>query len=150
MFSRNYLINKNNNMKVIFNNMVTIFDIRLLSTTAGTSTTIKAATTITTTIDKHTSASAKLPLIENYRPRWPEPSFNIDETNKLSVSPSSKAIKRTVPDSKLRFKLKSTFDHGASIFYPHLKYHAADYKVTLFVSFINIILLTVVIINYYY
>jgi hypothetical protein len=127
MLGRNCLINiiNKNYKKVILNNMITIFDIRLLSTT----------TIPSSTIDKHSRPSAKFPLIENYRPRWPEPSFNIDETNKLSVSPSSKALNRTVPDSKLRFKLKSTFDHGASIFYPHLKYHAADYKVTLFVSF---------------
>lgn len=105
-------------------------DRKLFSTSS-----LKATTeTIIPTIEKHLGASAGLPLIEHYRPRWPEPAFNIDETNKLSVSPSSKVLPRTVPDSKLRFKLKSTFDHGASIFYPHLKFHAADYKVTLFVS----------------
>ena len=41
---------------------------------------------------------------------------------------------RTIPDSVLRFRLKSTFEHGISVYYPHLKYHPADYKVALFVN----------------
>ena len=103
-------------------------DRKLFSTTSK-----KTAEVIYPTIEKHFGSSAGLPLIEHYRPRWPEPAYNIDETNKLSVSPSSKVLPRTIPDNKLRFKLRATFDHGASIFYPHLKFHAADYKVTLLV-----------------
>ena len=117
----NNIINCNNNKK------------KLLSTVTK-STATATATAVASSIDKHVGTAVSQPLIEHYRPRWPEPQYKIDETNELSVSPSSKVLSRTIPDSKLRFKLKSTFDHGASIFYPHLKFHAADYKVTLLVS----------------
>jgi len=42
--------------------------------------------------------------------------------------------KRTIPDSKLRFQLKASFSQGSSIFYPHLKFHPADFKVGLVVN----------------
>lgn len=41
---------------------------------------------------------------------------------------------RTIPDSKLRFQTKSTFSVGSSIFYPHLKFNPADFKVALVVA----------------
>jgi hypothetical protein len=41
---------------------------------------------------------------------------------------------RTIPDSKLRFQMRATFSQGSAIFYPHLKFHPADYKVGLVVS----------------
>jgi len=34
----------------------------------------------------------------------------------------------------MNFQLKASFEHGSSIFYPHLKYHPADYKVALLVK----------------
>ena len=128
MFGRMNSLNRNKQICIALNNITSGSIKKLLSTTKAT------AATVTSTIDKHIGSSVSQPLIEHHQSRWPEPSYDIDETNKLSVSPSSKALPRTVPDSKLRFRLKSTFDHGASIFYPHLKFHAADYKVTLLVS----------------
>jgi len=127
IMNRNIIGNKANKLMCItLNKLKKCHDYKLLSTISEV---------VNPTIEKHLGSSVGLPLIEHYRPRWPEPAYNIDETNKLSVSPSSKVLPRTVPDNKLRFKLKATFDHGASIFYPHLKFHAADYKVTLLVSF---------------
>jgi len=41
---------------------------------------------------------------------------------------------RTVPDSVLKFKLSTSFDHGSAIFFPHLKMNPADFKVALNVS----------------
>jgi hypothetical protein len=48
---------------------------------------------------------------------------------------------RTVPDSVLKFKLTARFDLGTSIYYPHLKFHPADCKVALYVSFYSYTLL---------
>jgi len=66
--------------------------------------------------------------MEVFKTTWPSPPL-----------PTASAVaavvpKRTVPDNKLRFQLKATFSQGSSIFYPHLKFHPADYKVGLVVN----------------
>ncbi len=67
------------------------------------------------------------PFVENVRSTWPE------------MKPSPEVLKlipkRTVPDSELRFTLRAQFEHGMAIFYPHLKFNPADFKVILDVSF---------------
>ena len=78
-------------------------------------------------VHNHTSHTSAKPLISHYRTRWPMP------------RPSPAAEKeaqfvRTIPDEKINFQMKATFDHGSSIFYPHLKYHPSDYKVGLVVN----------------
>lgn len=74
----------------------------------------------------------KLPYIQHFRTTWPE------------VRPTNEQIEaipiKTVPESVLRFSLKSSFDIGMSVFYPHLKMNPADLKVTLSVSYIVILL----------
>jgi hypothetical protein len=73
---------------------------------------------------------ARVPFVENYRNNWPETENILPEHVPEPILPP-----RTVSDSCLRFKLTSTFDHGSSIFYPHLSTHPADLKVTLKVMF---------------
>ena len=57
--------------------------------------------------------SSSRPLIETYRNTWPDveykPSRNILSTD-IPV--------RTVPDECLRFRIKSTFTKGSSIYFP--------------------------------
>lgn len=75
----------------------------------------------------HNSPNASIPLIEHYRSSWPEPQPIVEEgADKMIIPPI-----RTVSDDKLVFTLKSSFNHGNSIFYPHLKFNPADYKVAL-------------------
>jgi hypothetical protein len=66
-------------------------------------------------------------LIDKYRNTWPDPQPVVDKSE--PVLPP-----RTIPDSVLRFKLSASFDVGSSLFYSHVKFHPADFKVTLFVS----------------
>lgn len=67
-------------------------------------------------------------LMEKFRTTWPHPK----PTKEIIASIPA----RTIPDDVLRFKLSATFDHGMAIFYPHLKYHPADFKVTLMVKYV--------------
>mmetsp|Transcript_13516 Transcript_13516/g.20305 ORF Transcript_13516/g.20305 Transcript_13516/m.20305 type:complete len:172 (+) Transcript_13516:173-688(+) len=78
---------------------------------------------------KHNHAGANAPYIQHYRNTWPE------TVNTLPQHvPEPELPPRTVPDSVLRFELTGRFDTGASIFYPHMNSHPADFKVALKVS----------------
>lgn len=68
------------------------------------------------------------PLVENYANSWPAPLPSAAYPTALA------APVRTIPDSKLRFQTKSTFATGGSIYYPHLKFHPADFKVAVVVA----------------
>ena len=74
----------------------------------------------------HNSPASSAPLVQHFRPRWPEP--------ELAVVPPDAALKlpeqRTVSEKILRFQMSATFSHGTSIFYPHLKFNPADIKVS--------------------
>ena len=73
---------------------------------------------------------AAAPLVQHYRNSWPE-----TENFAPSTKDEDFALpRRTVPDSKLRFKLNARFDFGASLYYPHLDTHPADLKVALMVD----------------
>jgi hypothetical protein len=73
------------------------------------------------------SPDARVPLIENYRPTWPD--FDYE-----TPSDPPPLLERTVPDNKLSFKMKATFEPGSLVFYPHLNINPADLKVRMRVS----------------
>eukprot|EP01041_Mallomonas_annulata_P009751 gene9751-20277_t len=75
-------------------------------------------------IQVHMNPNASAPLSQAYRNTWPDPKSR--PTYAETTLP-----KRTIPDSVLRFKLTSTSEHGNAIYYPHLKFHPADCKVSL-------------------
>lgn len=80
--------------------------------------------------------TTKLPLIQNVQSPWPNP------------QPSSEIISnvpaRTIPDESINISIGASFDSGNAIFYPHLKFHPADLKVTLTVS-IRIVLVLIIV-----
>jgi hypothetical protein len=78
-------------------------------------------------LQAHTGRKAAQPLMGHYRPRWP-----VAAAKELPVDLAP--VKRTVPSEKLRFQFRSTFGHGSSVLYPHLKFHPADFKVGLVVK----------------
>lgn len=75
-------------------------------------------------VNSHVSSKSPIPLIENYRSRWPQPSIAAEIKN-IDLP------KRTVPDECLEFEVKSSFEQGSAIFYPHLQFNPADFKVKL-------------------
>lgn len=77
-------------------------------------------------LSKHT-INSNTPLVEHFRSVWPDPSHQI-QGEPLNLPP------RTVPESVLRFKFSATFSNGINLFYPHLKCHPADFKVSMTVS----------------
>jgi hypothetical protein len=85
-------------------------------------------------INPHMTPSSPKPLVEHYRPTWPEsplpPVPEKEEFNGLFPL----AETREIPASVLRFQMQATFSHGNSIFYKHLHFNPADYKVGLLVS----------------
>lgn len=76
----------------------------------------------------HNSPRSPAPLIESFKTTWPAPALSPAAAAAAPALP-----KRTVPDHKLRFQLKASFSQGSSIFYPHLKFNPADFKVGLVV-----------------
>jgi hypothetical protein len=76
---------------------------------------------------RNNNPNAKSPLIDQYRPVWPDQDFSV--SSKPATLP-----KRTIPDDVLNFKLSATFTPGSSIFYPHLSINPADLKVVMTVS----------------
>jgi hypothetical protein len=92
-------------------------------------------------ISDHTDPRSTKPLLEQFRPRWPQPPITklaeADEFPGIFPIPET----RSIPASVLRFSMQASFSHGASLYYEHLHYNPADFKVTLRVSTINIVLL---------
>eukprot|EP01038_Epipyxis_sp_PR26KG_P017463 gene17463-24158_t len=80
------------------------------------------------------------PLVEKYRSIWPSPEYgnldsnddsgNVDNNN----DENQLSLVRTIPDEVLRFRLKASFSQGSALFYPHLPYNPADFKVALMVT----------------
>ena len=80
-------------------------------------------------IDDHRGGEKPTPLIEHFRPKWPEPA-----TLKFNDAAKGVMPQRTVPDRVLRFKLTATLTHGQSIYYRHMKFNPADFKVIMYAS----------------
>lgn len=82
----------------------------------------------------HNSPRSHAPLLESYKTAWPSPALRSAPSEGATSAIAPVMLPRTIPDHKLRFQLKASFSQGSSIFYPHLKFHPADYKVGLVVS----------------
>lgn len=78
-------------------------------------------------LHSHNSPRSARPLIGQYKPRWPVAA-------KKPLAEELTPVPRTVSSENLRFQFRTTFGHGSSILYPHLKFHPADYKVGLVVK----------------
>lgn len=77
---------------------------------------------------KESIATPGVPFVENYRSAWPDISDNTTDETLAHLN------SRTIPDSALKFEMKTTFVRGSRIFYSHLNYHPADFKVIMRVS----------------
>lgn len=88
---------------------------------------LKGKMNFATVIRSHNNKNSGAPLIEKYRPVWPDADFA------KSSSPEA-LLPRTIPDSVLNFELTASLEHGSAIFYPHLPTNPADIKVKLTVS----------------
>ena len=80
-------------------------------------------------IAKHNRPGASIPLVQHYRSSWPNTAHDLPADVEEPVLPP-----RTIDDSALHFKLSARYDFGSSVFYPHLDYHPADFKVALIVK----------------
>ncbi len=89
--------------------------------------TLKGKMNFATVIRSHNNKNASAPLIEKYRPTWPDSDFA------KSAKPDQ-LLPRTIPDEVLNFELTASLEHGSAIFYPHLPTNPADIKVRLTVS----------------
>ena len=82
-------------------------------------------------ISEHTDPRSSKPLLEQFRPRWPQPPITklaeVDEFPGILPIPET----RTIPVSALRFQMQVSFSHGASLYYEHLHFNPADFKVIL-------------------
>lgn len=80
-------------------------------------------------ISKHNRAGASVPLVQHYRSSWPNTAHDLPVGVEEPVLPP-----RTIDDNVLHFKMSARYDFGSSIFYPHLDFHPADFKVALMVK----------------
>jgi hypothetical protein len=80
-------------------------------------------------LHQYNSANAEAPLIEKYRPTWPDPYYVNESSSELPPLPP-----RTVPDEALRFEIKGSNFKGTAEFYTHLPINPADMRVKLKVS----------------
>lgn len=83
---------------------------------------------------KHGNPAAAVPLLEQYRPRWPQLPIEkpAEKDEFIGILPIPET--RTIPASVLRFQMSATFAHGTSIIYEHMSFNPADFKVGLKVS----------------
>lgn len=86
-------------------------------------------------IYEHSSPASAIPLLEQYRPRWPQlPITKLAEEGECrGVLPIPET--RTISASLLRFEMRATFSHGSSLIYEHMAFNPADFKVGVKVSF---------------
>lgn len=68
-------------------------------------------------------------FLNDYRPKWPHPDFNLAPTEPKPTLPS-----QTIPEEKLRFHMAAAMEKGTSIFYSHLQSHPGTLRVRLYVS----------------
>ncbi len=69
------------------------------------------------------------PLIEKYRPTWPDSDFSVPNKESIVIP------QRTIPEEKLTFEMKMSMDRGSAFLYPHMPINPADAKVKLWVGF---------------
>lgn len=86
----------------------------------------KAFRSIATVIHGHNNKNSNAPLLEKYRPVWPDADFGKGKVEELPL--------RSVAEKDLKFGLTASFESGSSLFYPHLPHNPADFKVKLSVS----------------
>lgn len=82
---------------------------------------------------KHLKRNAAVPLLENYRPVWPDPDYIHPQLN-LEAFPVN-PLPRKVPDQAITFDFsirKNLLDGGKH--FPHFKAHPGDMKVRMKVS----------------
>ena len=82
-------------------------------------------------VKEHLRRNAPAPLIQHFRSTWPDVLQHSSSAPELDAA--LQIPRRTVPDDKLRFQMRTSFNHGTDIFYPHMKIHPADFKVSLLV-----------------
>jgi hypothetical protein len=82
-----------------------------------------ARTLATSVIRGHNNRNSNAPLLEKYRPVWPDSDFGKGNVEELPL--------RSVPQEDLKFQLTASFENGSSLFYPHLPHNPADFKVKL-------------------
>ena len=98
---------------------------------------IALSSTLRESIFKHSNVCAAVPLLEQYRPRWPQlPIPKLAEKGEcLGVLPIPET--RTISPSVLRFQMRATFTHGSSLIYEHMAFNPVDFKVGVKVSFLT-------------
>ena len=69
------------------------------------------------------------PSIQNLKKTWPYPKPLISSPIDINLTD------RTVLNSNIRSQMSASFNKGSSIFYSHLKFNPADYKVSIVVLF---------------
>lgn len=85
---------------------------------------------------EHSSSCSAVPLLEQYRPRWPQlPITKLPEEGECrGILPIPET--RAISPSLLRFQMNATFTHGSSLIYEHMSFNPVDFKVGLKVGFL--------------
>lgn len=76
------------------------------------------------TIGQANTKNGVAPLIERYRPSWPDADFEGVNGDTLPPLPP-----RTVPDELFQFEYRTSTEEGTARFYEHLTVNPADIKV---------------------
>ncbi len=82
-------------------------------------------------VGQFNSAYSHAPLVERYRPSWPDADFEGVDENSLPPIPP-----RTVPDELFHFEFRTTTHKGTAEFYKHLMLNPADIRVKATVMFL--------------
>lgn len=72
----------------------------------------------------HLNKNSEAPLVELYRPNWPDPDFENVIPEDLPPLPP-----RTVPDHLYQFEFRNSSEKGAARFYKHFMTNPADVRV---------------------
>lgn len=99
----------------------------MLTSVARRATSSGKGRSFATIIRAHNNKNSNAPLLEKYRPVWPDADFGKGKPEELPV--------RTVSDDVLRFELTASFESGTSLLYPHLPHNPADFKAKLKVQY---------------
>lgn len=86
----------------------------------------------TFSIGQFNTPNSHAPLVERYRPTWPDADFEMVNENALPPLPP-----RTVPDELFVFDYRTTSHKGTAKFYNHLMVNPADIRVKAQVSLVR-------------
>jgi hypothetical protein len=75
-------------------------------------------------IHHYNSPNSHAPLIERYRPSWPDADFELVDQSQFPQLPP-----RTVPDDLFNFEYRTSSTKGTAKFYTHLMVNPADIRV---------------------